>query len=228
MNPEIKKFIDLVLADGEITDKERSVILKKAVKLGEDPDEIEMILDSSVNLLSKNKSKVIAGQIKTCPSCGESISNNLNKCSFCGTTFSKFENKFIQKFIDKVSNSTNTSNYIKLFDIPNNIEDVIDLLTYVSSIAKSSDSSSNDYKSWVVLYERSIDKLDYLNKGEYDQLLHTHKQDLNQIKWNIDNIENGMKNNLNFLILLIPGMCVFYLMLSLLFYVFGNPIWPFN
>ena len=34
MNPEIEKLIDLALADGEITDKERSVILKKSVKLG--------------------------------------------------------------------------------------------------------------------------------------------------------------------------------------------------
>ena len=45
MNPEIEKLIDLAIADGEITDKERSVILKKAEKLGEDPDEVEMILD---------------------------------------------------------------------------------------------------------------------------------------------------------------------------------------
>jgi uncharacterized membrane protein YebE (DUF533 family) len=34
MNPEIEKLIDLALADGEITDKERAVIIKKAEKNG--------------------------------------------------------------------------------------------------------------------------------------------------------------------------------------------------
>jgi hypothetical protein len=40
MNPEIEKLIELSLVDGEITDKEKSIILKKAEKFGEDPDEV--------------------------------------------------------------------------------------------------------------------------------------------------------------------------------------------
>ena len=34
MHPEIEKLIDLALADGQITEKERNVILKKAAELG--------------------------------------------------------------------------------------------------------------------------------------------------------------------------------------------------
>jgi len=48
MNPEIEKLIDFALADGAISDKEREIIRKKAEKLGEDPDEAEMILDAKL------------------------------------------------------------------------------------------------------------------------------------------------------------------------------------
>ena len=48
MNPELEKLIDFALADSVITDKEREIIRKKAEKLGEDPDEAEMILDAKL------------------------------------------------------------------------------------------------------------------------------------------------------------------------------------
>ena len=45
MHPEIEKLIELALADGQVTERERNVILKKAKSLGVDEDEVEMILD---------------------------------------------------------------------------------------------------------------------------------------------------------------------------------------
>jgi hypothetical protein len=54
MNPEIEKLIEFALADGVITDKEREVIRKKAEKLGEDPDEAEMILDAKLVMKDNN------------------------------------------------------------------------------------------------------------------------------------------------------------------------------
>ena len=78
MNTEIEKLIDLALADGEITDKERSVILKKAVKLGEDPDEVEMILDGRLQLKSSSK------KIIKCPNCGQEENGISQVCSACG------------------------------------------------------------------------------------------------------------------------------------------------
>ncbi len=52
MHPEIEKLIDLALADGQITDKERAIILRKAEKLGEDIDEVEMILEGKLSKLA--------------------------------------------------------------------------------------------------------------------------------------------------------------------------------
>ena len=51
MHPEIEKLIDLALADGQLTDKERNVILKKATELGVDTDEVEMVLDGKLHQL---------------------------------------------------------------------------------------------------------------------------------------------------------------------------------
>ncbi|MDC0014232.1 zinc ribbon domain-containing protein [Flavobacteriaceae bacterium] len=87
MNPEIEKLIDLALSDGKITDKERSVILKKAEKLGEDPDEVEMILDGRLSESKKLKTKEKVGNIKVCPSCGESVKSFQLNCSGCGHEF---------------------------------------------------------------------------------------------------------------------------------------------
>ena len=60
MNPEIEKLIKMALADGQITDKEREIILRKAEKIGLDVDEVEMYLEGSLaSNMPNNSSKII-------------------------------------------------------------------------------------------------------------------------------------------------------------------------
>ena len=54
MNAELEKLIEFAIADGEIKEKEREIIRRKAEKLGEDPDEAEMILDAKLALQNKD------------------------------------------------------------------------------------------------------------------------------------------------------------------------------
>ena len=99
MHPEIEKLIQLAIADGEITEKERAVIMRKAEKLGEDIDEVEMILDGELALFrktieSENNNKTNSnkeGVIKKCPSCGASVKSFATTCSECGHEFRKTE-----------------------------------------------------------------------------------------------------------------------------------------
>ena len=56
MNPEIEKLINLTIATGEITEKKRETIMRKAEHLGEDLDEVELILNGEL-ALSKQKEK---------------------------------------------------------------------------------------------------------------------------------------------------------------------------
>jgi hypothetical protein len=95
MHPEIEKLIDLALADGEVTEKERGIILRKAVSLGLDIDEVEMILDGRIALSKKesNTSQGLMqnnnkeGTLKKCPSCGALFQSFATKCSDCGHEF---------------------------------------------------------------------------------------------------------------------------------------------
>ena len=89
MHPEIEKLIDLAIADGQITEKERNVILKKAIELGIDADEVEMVLDGKLHQLEANKpkQKEKVGTIKTCPACGAAVTSFSTKCSDCDHEF---------------------------------------------------------------------------------------------------------------------------------------------
>lgn len=60
MHLEIENLIKMALADGQVSDKEREIILRKAEKLGLDVDEVEMYLEgrlgsSNINFESSNQ-----------------------------------------------------------------------------------------------------------------------------------------------------------------------------
>lgn len=58
MNQELETLINLTLEKGSVTEKEKEIILKKAIKLGEDPDEVDMIIDNKLkNLIVKSDKK---------------------------------------------------------------------------------------------------------------------------------------------------------------------------
>lgn len=96
MNIEIEHLINMALADGEVTEKDRGIILRKAEKLGLELDEVEMILDGKIaiyNKQQKNNSSNIQkeGDIKKCPACGASIQSFISKCEDCGHEFRNIE-----------------------------------------------------------------------------------------------------------------------------------------
>lgn len=128
MNPELEKLIEFALADGVVTDKEREIVRRKAEKLGEDPDEAEMILDAKLAMQNKDavsstppspppavpprtqeqkSSKV--GDIMTCPACGATANSMELSCGECGHEFrntglSNLMSEFKEK-IDKAANN---------------------------------------------------------------------------------------------------------------------------
>jgi len=55
MHPEIENLINMALADGEVTERERAIILRKAESLGIDKDEVEIILDGKIALMKKEQ-----------------------------------------------------------------------------------------------------------------------------------------------------------------------------
>jgi hypothetical protein len=100
-NEQLEKLIEMALMDGELTDKERQVLSKKAVEMGIDLDEFEMVLEArlyekqnSVQAQppsppqSEPSSKTMKhGDIKKCPSCGAPAPAMGSKCGDCGHDF---------------------------------------------------------------------------------------------------------------------------------------------
>ena len=117
-NEQIENLINLALADGELTEKEKQVLFKKAEAAGIDLDEFEMVLDAK--LYEKNNSKTDTppvsapksdkfGDVKKCPSCGAMVTSFSAKCSDCGHDFSNIEaNASIQKLFKMLNDAENT------------------------------------------------------------------------------------------------------------------------
>ncbi len=63
-NEELEKLIEFAFTDGQLTDKEKQVLIKKAVSYGIDADEFEMVLDARLYELQKlNSGKETASNL---------------------------------------------------------------------------------------------------------------------------------------------------------------------
>jgi hypothetical protein len=92
MNEELLKYIDLAIADGTISEKERSVVLKKAVEFGVDADEAEMILEGRLHQVLSHKQKIneTPNEERRSFSTSHSTDTKPLKCSNCNAFFESF------------------------------------------------------------------------------------------------------------------------------------------
>ena len=114
MNQDLQKLIDIAKDGGAITPKQREIILKKAQELGEDLDEVEMVLESIQSKhVAKEPTKKNDDRRK-CPNCGAIINDSALVCPECGYVLQQ-ENKasiearaLIDKLQDKLAESQET------------------------------------------------------------------------------------------------------------------------
>ena len=93
----MEQLIEMALADGELTEKEKQVLFKKAEAAGIDLDEFEMVLDArlyekqkamqapqpvSVGGATPNSKKL--GDVRKCPACGAILESFITRCPDCG------------------------------------------------------------------------------------------------------------------------------------------------
>ena len=118
-NEQIENLINLAIADGDLTEKEKQILFKKAEAIGIDLDEFEMVIDaklfekqqslkSNINIYSAPKSEKL-GDVKKCPSCGAITQSFSTKCSDCGHEYRNIDaSQNITKFFDKLDELEST------------------------------------------------------------------------------------------------------------------------
>lgn len=100
---ELDALIQEYLTDGVLTDKERSVILKKAEGLGFDRDEIDLYLDAQIQKIDQAADAAARRQkSKTCPYCGTSVPQITDKCPECGQFITPEASEDLQEIIDNL------------------------------------------------------------------------------------------------------------------------------
>lgn len=107
LTPELEKLIQYALEDGVLTDKERSVLMRKAQEAGADLDEFEMILDAKLHEIQKaavpKPSNNKHGEVRKCPACGAMVSTFSTRCSECGFEFNNVKaNKSANTLFEKL------------------------------------------------------------------------------------------------------------------------------
>lgn len=131
-NEQLEKLIEMALMDGELTEKEKQILFKKAESFGVDLDEFEMVLEAKLFEKQQSNKKVETpvsaapksdkfGDVKKCPACGAMVQSFQTKCTDCGHEFSNIEaNASIDKLFkmlndaeDNRKEDSDTSNPLK-------------------------------------------------------------------------------------------------------------------
>ena len=154
-DPHLEKLIEIALEDGVLTDKERSVLFKKAQSLGIDSDEFEMVLESRLKARlgsqQPEKKQEKFGTILKCPSCGSPVPAFTTKCKDCEHEFrnisankslsnlaTKLENIEINIREQIIKNQWGNNDEIKKeiimnYPIPNTKSDLVEIGVFISS-----------------------------------------------------------------------------------------------
>lgn len=118
-NEQLEKLIEMALMDGELTEKEKQILFKKAESFGVDLDEFEMVLEAKLFEKQQSNKKAEApiaaapksdkfGDIRKCPACGAMVQSFSAKCTDCGHDFSNIEaNASIQKLFKMLNEAEN-------------------------------------------------------------------------------------------------------------------------
>ena len=114
---ELEALFKEYLTDGALTDKERQVILKKAVAMGLDRDEIDLYLDAQVQKINQATDTAVRRQKgKQCPHCGAYVSQMTDKCPGCGQYITPEATKELEEILDKLEDALVSMKSWKDFD----------------------------------------------------------------------------------------------------------------
>ena len=155
MHPDIEKLINIAKEGGELTEKQKAIILRKAEKLGEDVDEVEMILETVKPKPVSKEIPVSSEKRMKCPNCGAVILDTALSCPECGFVLDK-ENiaslkareqiEILQNKLNETSNPEKQALLINTFTMPITKEGLSQFLELAYSNYASIGTAEKDIK----------------------------------------------------------------------------------
>jgi hypothetical protein len=98
MQSDLENLVNNLLSKGELTERSRELLMKKAEQSGVDAIDFELELEGRI---AENKAKTYAlspsaksnkeGDLKKCPACGAHVHSFVSKCGDCGHEFRNIE-----------------------------------------------------------------------------------------------------------------------------------------
>ena len=243
----LDNLINLALADGEVTEKERAIILRKTESLGLDKDEVEMILEGKFlnKLVRTSKETEIAGNITKCPACGGIVKSFLINCQDCGHEFQNIAiNESLLNFITKLENEETKIyqnvkygieshrlqqkiNIIAQFPIPNNKSTIIEFIIYCLPMLENEEINNKERLAWKIKIEQSLNKLQMISKASEDVII------LKEFQSKFNNaIAKYNKSRrsfrlFDFLFSSLFAILLLYFVFAAVLRIFGKHLWPF-
>ena len=169
-NEQLEQLIDAALADGELTEKEKQILFKKAQALGVDLDEFEMVLDARLVKLKKAEAEKAAssapksnklGDVKKCPSCGAMVQSYQGICPECGYAFEGIDAnsavKELSNLLQKTSDQGQMEKLINNYPIPMEKASLLAFITWLRP--QSTDFSNPLANAYYKKYTECINKI---------------------------------------------------------------------
>lgn len=196
---DLENFIQLALEDGELKEKERKVLLKKAEAKGIDLDEFEMYLDTkfarkSGQVASSEPQSATSGDsknaaIRICPNCGKRIPASKPVCPGCGWEIDTEADcqSAVYRLSQELKNRSLLNfqteyNVIRSFPIPRAKNDLLELTIYFKTrcLSDFKDEIWDEEDACVQKYKECILKAKqyYSNDADFIPLIKDFDEEL--------------------------------------------------
>lgn len=139
----LERLIQVSLADGVLTEKEKEVICKKAETLGIDRDEIMVYVQGLLDEKNVARTSSKEGRVHICPNCGGNIPALVANCPECGHEIRDNQSsESVRNFSTRYMNADSPENQatiVESFPVPNNKEDLLEFMAmaYPQSVKHS-------------------------------------------------------------------------------------------
>lgn len=137
---ELEMLINAALADGEITEKERTILHKRAQAEGVDPDELDMIINGRLAMATQNAGEEAVKKEKKTSTLQQLMDriNEIRNTNFKGSLFKKGSTKQTEAIVGA----------IRGFSMPNDRDELLELAAFLGPYKKKNMWSSDESEDY--------------------------------------------------------------------------------